>query len=93
MVAGVLWPAVGGAQSAAPGDLELEVQRKRHVVLPRPPMDAVEAHTEEVRSAVATPERQAELIQESRRRPLSRPELDHSVTNAIQAGRIGRALR
>jgi hypothetical protein len=89
----LLSPATTTAQSAAPGDLQLEMQRKRHVVLPRPSPEAVEADTEDARSAVTTQERQGQLIEQSRRRPLARPELDHSVTNGIQAGRIGRALR
>jgi hypothetical protein len=72
--------------------LQQEIRRKRFVVLPQPPMEAVVEDTERARDEIGAPARRDELIRESRERPLSRPELDYDVTSTIQARQLHRVL-
>lgn len=88
-------PAV---QAPSPGSgtdagVRQEIRRKRYVVLPRPPVEAVVDDTERAREELAQPSRRDQLIRESRERPLSRPELDYAITSGIQSQSVLRALR
>ncbi|MBI2217833.1 MAG: hypothetical protein HYU51_11090 [Candidatus Rokubacteria bacterium] len=88
-------PLVVQAPSPASGtdtDVRQEIRRKRFVVLPRPPMEAVVEDSDRAREELTQPSRRDELIRESRERPLSRPELDYAVTSGIQSRRVLRAL-
>ena len=88
-------PSVIEAPPAASTEtgMRQELRHKRFVVLPRPPMETIVEDSERVREALTAPERRDELIRESRERPLSRPELDSSITSGIQARRVLRALQ
>jgi hypothetical protein len=90
-------PAQLRVQAPSPGsgtdaEVRQEIRRKRYVVLPRPPVEAVVEDTERAREQLAQASRRDALIRESRERPLSRPELDYSVTSGIQSERVRRAL-
>lgn len=83
----------GAEPPTSPSNLQLEVTRKRFVVLPRPPEETVAQDAETARQELLAEERRDALIRSSRERPLSRPELDYSVTSGIQSQRVLRALR
>lgn len=96
IIALVLSPVAAVAQqdsASPPGELRMEKKRPRAVVLPRPSDQVVREDVERAREAAVAPERREEIIRDSRQRPLTRPELDYSVTNAIQADRANAARR
>lgn len=96
IVALVLSPVPVAAQqehASPPSELRMEMKRPRAVVLPRPSEQVVRDDIERAREDAGATERRDEIIRESRQRPLSRPELDYSVTNAIQADRANRLRR
>lgn len=87
-------PAVAGEPGASPStDLRQERATRRPRVLPLPPASTVARDAEQAREELAAPARRDELLREGRERAIRRPDLDYSVTNAIQADRAIRALR
>ena len=96
LLAIVAFPLVAVAQNPATapqGDLRQEIQRKRYIVLPKPPVATVTQDAERVVEELIARRRQEELIRTTRERPLSRPELDQNVVQGIQAQQLNRALR
>ena len=97
LIAIVAWPLVAFAQnapsSASQGEVRQEIKRKRHMVLPEPAVETGTRDAERVADELTATQRRDELIRTSRERPLSRPELDSSVVQGIQARQINRALR
>jgi hypothetical protein len=76
-----------------PSELRQELKHKRFLVLPKPSPETVARDTDQAIDEMTAPERVDRLIRESRERPLSRPELDSSIVNSIQADRALRLLR
>jgi hypothetical protein len=74
-------------------DLRQELKQKRYVVLPKPSPETVARDTEQALEELTAPDRAERLIRESRPQPPSRPDLDYSVVNGIQADGAMRALR
>jgi hypothetical protein len=83
-----------GGPSALPGpDVERRLKQKRDVVLPKPSDETVAHDLDQAARALGGPERTDQLIGEGRERAISRPDLDSSVVNGIQAENAARALR
>ena len=92
-------PLVAVAQQAPaqqnisqPSDLEMRVKRRRTVVLPLPPQQAVVEDVDRATEEITARAREDRLIQERERR-LSRPELDSTISNGIAARNADRLLR
>jgi hypothetical protein len=81
---------ISGAQSS---ELRQELKQKRVIVLPKPAPETVAHDTDQAVNELTERQRVDRLIREGRERPLSRPELDSSVINSIQADRALRQLR
>ncbi len=86
-------PLLAGGQERSSADLEQQMKRKRPVVLPRPSTDTLNRDVDRATEEVTEPGRTDRMIREGRERPLSRPELDYSITNGIQSQNVDRALR
>ena len=87
-------PLLAAAQQSSmsqPSDLEMQLKRRRTVVLPLPPQQAVMQDVERVTEQVTARAREDQLIRERERR-LSRPELNSTISNAIAARNALRAL-
>ncbi len=86
-------PLLAAGQERSPADLEQQMKRMRPVVLPRPSTDTLNRDVDRATEEVTEPGRTDRMIREGRERPLSRPELDYSITNGIQSQNVDRALR
>ena len=74
-----------------PSDLEMTLKRRRTVVLPLPPQQAVMEDIDRATERITARAREDRLIRE-RERPLSRPELDSTISNGIAARNVQRRL-
>ena len=88
--------ALGGCaaadQSASPvTSLETQLTRKRFVVLPRPPAQAVQDDVAAVVTELEAARRGGALIEQVLEPP-RRPDLDDAVSGGIQSRNLGRAL-
>jgi hypothetical protein len=88
--------ALGGCattdQSASPvTSLETQLERKRFVVLPRPPAQAVEDDVAAVVTELEAARRRGTLIDQALEPP-ARPDLDDAVASGIQSRNLERAL-
>jgi hypothetical protein len=84
----LMLPAFAFAQDTTPStspELRQELKQKRYLVLPKPSPETVSRDTDQAINDM--PGHTDQLIRDSRERPLSRPELDSSVVNGIQADR------
>jgi hypothetical protein len=88
LAAALTLAACASAQDTAPStspELRQELKQKRYLVLPKPSPETVSKDTDQAINDM--PGHTDQLIRDSRQRPLSRPELDSSVVNDIQADR------
>jgi hypothetical protein len=75
-------------------ELQAEVTRQRHVVLPRPDPASVSTDVAEATAAIPEWSRQEEGPFQEARRPLPRrPDLDPTVSGGVQSRNLQRALR
>jgi hypothetical protein len=82
----------GDPSASANTDTQLELRQRRYIVLPRVSPEVVTQDAEAARQDLAAPARRDDIVRESRERPISRPELDHSVTSGLQGRNVLRAL-
>ena len=73
------------------GDLQMELERRRIIVGPKPSGEEAARDVEHARRAVEQ-QRQTEQLLKGTTGPPRRPELDESVAGGIQSGNIQRAL-
>ena len=90
-------PLVAAAQAPPPatgGDLELQRQQRRAVVLPKPGPDQVRDDANRAVSDYAGTPSPGNLVREtSPVRPSARPDLDRDVREGIQSQRLNDTLR
>ena len=89
-------PLTARAQPPSPttGDLQLERQQKRSIVLPKPSADQVRADADRAVSEYAATQRPDKIVREtSPVRPSARPDLDYDVKSRIQTRGVKDALR
>jgi hypothetical protein len=89
-------PLGAAAQSPAPdsNDLQLEMKRKRAIVLPKQSPDEVRSDADRAVDDYAGRRSPGAVVdQTSPVRPSARPDLDYDVQNGIQSQRINDALR
>jgi hypothetical protein len=88
-------PLAAAAQSpASPDDLQLEMKRKRAIVLPKQSPDEMRSDAERAVDEYAAGRRSGALVdQTSPVRPPERPDLGYDVKTGIQGQRTNDALR
>jgi hypothetical protein len=92
----MVMPLVAAAQSSSPttGDLEMQRQQKRSVVLPKPSPEQVRQDADRAVSEYAATQSPGKVVREtSPVRPSARPDLDYDVKGGIQSQRTNDALR
>jgi hypothetical protein len=89
-------PVAAAAQSTAPDptDLQLEMKRKRAVVLPKQSPEQVRSDADRAVDELAGRRSPGPVVnQTSPVRPPARPDLDRDVRGGIQSQRVNDALR
>ena len=93
LVAVFALPILAFGQEKSSADLEQQMKRRRSVVLPRPSPETFSRDVYRATEELTERSRTDRLLREGRQRPLSRPELDYSITNGIQSQNVDRARR
>jgi hypothetical protein len=95
LVAGL--PLAAAAQSPSTpstGDLQMQSQHRRSVVLPKPSQEQMRQDADAAVSDYAATRGTGKVVREtSPVRPSARPDLNYDVTNGIQSQRLNDALR